>query len=82
MRIAFIYYAVYWLNIVPKAENYSPRDLILGKRKLDYKVICKLSFGAYVLVHDGFEKTNTMETRTTGGINLGQLAIYKELIMF
>jgi hypothetical protein len=49
----------------------SPRTLIMGEQVLDYNTLCKLPFGAYMQVHDDAKTTNTMEPRTTGGINLG-----------
>jgi hypothetical protein len=48
-----------------------PRDLIFGERKLDYNVMCKIPFGAYVQVHNDLSVTNTMESRMTGAVNLG-----------
>jgi hypothetical protein len=72
MRIALIHYVVFCLNNIPKEnQTQSPRDMIMGQQILDYKSICKLPFGAYVQVHDDAQITNTMEPRTTGGINLG-----------
>ncbi len=38
---------------------------------MDYSTICKLPFGAYIQVYNDAQITNTMELRTTGGINLG-----------
>jgi hypothetical protein len=52
-------------------QRLSPRDIIMGEEKLDYKKVCQLPFGAYVQVHDDLDITNTMESRTTGAINLG-----------
>jgi hypothetical protein len=43
----------------------------LGAQRLDFKTVCRLPFGAYVQVHDDLMITNTMESRTTGAINLG-----------
>jgi hypothetical protein len=37
---------------------------------LDCKTICQLPFGAYAQVHDDIQTTNTMKSRTTGGINI------------
>ncbi len=72
MRIAMIHYVVYWLNNIPKEEQAeSPRDLIFGEYRLEYKTVCQLPFGSYVQVHDEVSQTNTMEPRTTGAINLG-----------
>jgi hypothetical protein len=72
MKIAMICYVVYWLNIMPKHDQrLSPRDIIMGEEKLDYKKVCQLPFGAYVQVHDDLDITNTMESRTTRAINLG-----------
>jgi len=72
MKIAMIGYVVYWLNAMPKHDQrLSPRDIIMGEEKLDYKKVCQLPFGAYVQVHDDLDITNTMESRTTGAINLG-----------
>ncbi len=65
-------YVVFWLNQIPKeGQNFSPRGMILGGQKIDYKNVCRLPFGAYVQVHDDRQITNTMESRTTGAINLG-----------
>ncbi len=72
MRIAMIHYVISWLNNIPKEEqDASPRDIIFGEQRLDYKMVCQLPFGAYVQVHDDISQTNTMEPRTTGAINLG-----------
>jgi hypothetical protein len=72
IRIALIQYVTFWLNKIPKVgQQFSPRDIICGEQKIDYKRICQLPFGAYVQVHDNLEITNTMQTRTTGAINLG-----------
>jgi hypothetical protein len=72
MKIAMICYVVYWLNIIPKYDQrLSPRDIIMGEEKLDYKKVCQLPFGAYVQVRDDLDITNTMESGTTGAINLG-----------
>jgi hypothetical protein len=43
----------------------------MREQKLDFKAVCKLPFGACAQVHDDLSVTNTMETRTTGSINLG-----------
>jgi hypothetical protein len=45
--------------------------MIMGMQVLDYKAICKLPFGAHVQVHEDPQITNTLEPKTTGGINLG-----------
>jgi hypothetical protein len=72
MRIGLIYYLVFWLNSVAKVgRDFSSRDLIFGERKIDYNIMCKIPFGMYVQVHDDLSGTNTMESRTTGAINLG-----------
>jgi hypothetical protein len=72
MRLGMIHYIVFWLNLVPKSDqDYSPKELILGEQKLDYKFLCQLPFGTSVQVHDDLEVTNNMESRTTGAINLG-----------
>jgi hypothetical protein len=60
------------LNNVPKENQVSsPREMIMGEEILDCKSVCRLPFGSYVQVHEDNQVTNTMETRTTGGINLG-----------
>jgi len=52
MKIAFIQYVIYWLNLIPKnGQIYSPRELICGEQKLEFKIICRLPFGAYAQVH-------------------------------
>jgi len=72
MRIALIQNVVFWLNNIPKmGQDYSPRDLIFGEKKLNYKTLCRIPFGAYAQVHDDQSVTNTMESRTTGAISLG-----------
>jgi hypothetical protein len=72
MKIAMINYVVYWLNVMPKHDQrLSPRDIIMGEEKLDYKKVCQLPFGAYVQVHDDLDVANTMESRTTGALHLG-----------
>jgi len=71
MKVAMIHYAVFWLNLIPKSDqDYSPKDLILGEQKIDYKILCQLPFGAYVQVHDDKDVTNNIDSRTTGAINL------------
>jgi hypothetical protein len=68
MRIALIHYIIFWLNKIPKeGQDESPREMIMGEQKLDYKMICKIPFGAYAQVHDDREVTNTMKQHTTGG---------------
>ena len=72
MRIGLIYYVVFWLNNIAKSgQDFSPQELVFGERKLDYNIICRIPFDAYVQVHDDLNVTNTMESRTTGAINLG-----------
>jgi hypothetical protein len=72
IRIALIQYVTFWLNNIPKVgQQFFSRDIICGEQKIDYNRICQLPFGAYVQVHDDLEITNTMQTRTTGAINLG-----------
>jgi len=71
MKIVLIHYVVYWLNMVLKdGQDFSPRELICGEQKLDYKTICRLPFGAYAQVHEDLEVTNSMLSRTTGALNL------------
>ncbi len=40
------------VNIVAKDEGqtFSPRDMVLGGQKIDYKSLCKIPYGAYVQV--------------------------------
>jgi hypothetical protein len=72
MRITLIQNVIFWLNNIPKmGQDYSPRDLIFGEQKLNYKTLCRIPFGAYAQVHDDQSITNTMESRTTGAISLG-----------
>ncbi len=72
MKIALIQYVVYWLNNIPKeGQDNSPKEMILGEQKLDFKTICKLPFGSYTQVHEDLSITNTIEPRTVGAINLG-----------
>ncbi len=72
MRGALINYVVYWLNCMQKEGQYSsPREMIMGGPKLEYKKMCRLLFGAYVQVHNNNLVINTMESRTTGAVNLG-----------
>ena len=71
MRIGLIYYIVYRLNNISQdGQDFSPRDLIFGEQKLNCNMICKIPFGACAQVHDDFDITNTMESRTNGAINL------------
>ena len=64
-------------------QRLSPRDIIMGEEKLDYKKVCQLPFGAYVQVHDDLDVTNTMESRRTGAqLIWGRLETCKELIDF
>lgn len=72
MIIGLVQYVAYWLNNIPKiGQDYSPRDLVVGEQQLDYKSVCRIPFGAYAQVHDDAAVTNTMETRTTGALNMG-----------
>jgi len=72
MRIALVQYTVFWLNNIPKeGQTHSPKEIIMGKQKIDVKFICKFPFGAYVQAHKDQEITNTMLPRTTGAIDLG-----------
>jgi hypothetical protein len=72
MKIALLQYVVFWLNnILKDDQDYSPKELIMGGQKLDYKSLCKLPFGSYAQVPDDNPQMNTMESRTTGAINLG-----------
>ena len=63
-----------WLNMFPRKEGVSntisPHGIIRG-RQLDYKVHCRLPFGAYCEVHDEPSPSNTSKSRTTGAIALG-----------
>jgi len=39
--------------MIPKdGQDFSPRELICGEQKLDYKTICRIPFGAYEQVHE------------------------------
>jgi hypothetical protein len=51
--------------------KFLPRDLLFGEQKLDYNNVCKIPFGAYLQVHDDLDVTNTVESRSTGAINIG-----------
>ena len=71
MIVHLVYFSVKMINSFPRDyNNESPRELLLG-RKLDYKLDCKLEFGAYVQVNDDNSITNTMDSRTVGAICLG-----------
>ncbi len=60
------------MNCIPKSgQEHSPRDLVFGEQKINYETACRLPFRAYAQVHDDLEVTNTMQSRTTGGISLG-----------
>ena len=62
MKLVLIQYIVFWLNLIPKdGQEYSPKEIICGEQKIDYKVLCKIPFGAYVQVHDDLEVTSTMQ---------------------
>lgn len=61
MRAAMLQYVVYWLNTFPhKGQDISPRMMIMGEQKMDYKKICKVPFRAYVQAHNDNQITNTM----------------------
>jgi hypothetical protein len=49
------------------SETMSPHSIIAGL-KLNYRKHCRLKFGTYVQVHEGYE--NSMATHTTGAIAL------------
>ncbi len=41
MRVEQIQYVIFWLNQIPKeGKDFSPRDMILGGQKLDFKSLC------------------------------------------
>jgi len=72
MRIALIHYVVFWMNNTPnEGQDESPREMITGEQKLDYKIVCRIPFGGYAQVHEDSEVTNTMKQGITGGMNLG-----------
>jgi hypothetical protein len=72
MRVILIQYVIFWLNNIPKeGQVQAPKEIIMGEKRLECKVLCKIPFGAYVQVHDDVQVTNTMEPRTTGRIKLG-----------
>jgi hypothetical protein len=50
--------------------------MIMGHQILNYASLCKLPFEAYVQVHEDNPVTSNMETRITGGINLGLSNLY------
>ena len=72
-----IRFIIMWLNAFPPrggvSRSYGPRTVVLGTR-LDYKLHCRLPFGAYAQVHDvpdpRFSSSVDLD-RTTGGISLG-----------
>jgi hypothetical protein len=72
MRVALIQYVIFWLNNIPKeGQDHLPKEIIMGEQILNFNHICSLPFGAYVQVHEDRQITNTMETRTSGGLNMG-----------
>ncbi len=52
------------------SEKWSPREIV-SRHKLDAKMHCKVSFGAYCKVHVNPDITNMMEPRTRWVICLG-----------
>ncbi len=71
VQVALMHYVISWLNNIPKdGQVQSPKEMIMGPQLLDYKTIRQLPFGAYIQVHNDPQITNTMNPRTSGGINL------------
>lgn len=69
--VHMVYFNVKMINSIPKqSSNQSPREIVTG-RKLDYKLDAKIEFGAYAQVNEDNSITNTMDSRTVGGICLG-----------
>jgi len=66
-----VYNVVFWLNSFPHKDGVhatiSPRTLITGLA-IDYNKHCKVSFRAYVQVHE--EGDNSLSPRTSGAIAL------------
>jgi hypothetical protein len=49
---------MFWLNSIAKSgQDFSPRELVFGETKLDYNIICRIPFRAYVQVHDDLNVT-------------------------
>ncbi len=58
-------------NQMPKKMKVTPKEIIMGDQKLDYKTVCQLPFRAYTQVHDDLAVTNNMKPWTAGAVNLG-----------
>ena len=72
LLIWLVYFCVNRINLVPTStmpEVISPREAFNGMR-LDYKRDLGLKFGQYVEVHEQYQVTNTMATRTRPAIAL------------
>ena len=72
--IHLVYYVVKWINAVPApkgiSEKYSPREIVT-QRRIDVAKDAPFRFGTNVEGSDDDETTNTMKSRTRGGIFLG-----------
>ena len=74
MTIDLAKHVVMFFNAFPPksvlSKTYSPHTIMTGK-KLYWKNIFKLHFGACAQVHEDRNVTNTLEERTQGSICLG-----------
>ena len=74
MKIEFVYYMVFWLNVFPVRTGisgvYSPRELLVPWR-LDYTKHCRVLPGTYCEVHNEPVPLNTMTSRTHEAIAMG-----------
>ena len=75
MVIGLMAYVLFYINGLPWERGVSmilsPMTIVTG-RKLDYKLHCKVPFGAYAHVRRGTD--NTMKHRTFGAIAMGPMS--------
>ncbi|KAL7464039.1 hypothetical protein ACHAXS_004383 [Conticribra weissflogii] len=81
IMIKLIYFCTMWLNAVPNrsgvSQEYSPREIVV-RQQVDYEKHCWVPFGAYCVVIEDQDQTNTMASQTQGAISLGPTGNQKE----
>jgi hypothetical protein len=71
MVVAMVGNVTTWINAFPAkggvSATLSPRTVLTGER-FDYKLHCRIAFGAYAQVHDEPTPSNSQLARTSGAI--------------
>ena len=85
MRIDLEKHVVMILNAFPPKSGistiYSSRSIMKGQN-IDWKNMCKLTFGTYAQVHEYINITNTMREHTKGVICIGPMGNVKGIYNF